>query len=141
MWSSTTHAKATSWDRRCAFGGSTTRSTTGWTTTSDSTATSRARGQTVNAAHPVVRDLILDALRYWVMEMHVDGFRFDLASVLGRDLHGHVLADAPLLERIAEDPILRDAKLDRRSLGCRRRLSGGIVLPAPLGGMERPFPR
>ena len=68
-------------------------------------------GQTVNASHPVVRDLILDALRYWVMEMHVDGFRFDLASVLGRDVRGHVLADAPLLERIAEDPILRDAKI------------------------------
>jgi glycogen operon protein len=68
-------------------------------------------GQTINATHPVVRDLILDALRYWVMEMHVDGFRFDLASVLGRDRRGHVLADAPLLERIAEDPILRDAKL------------------------------
>ena len=68
-------------------------------------------GHTVNAAHPVVRDLILDALRYWVIEMHVDGFRFDLASVLGRDRQGHVLADAPLLERIAEDPILRDAKL------------------------------
>ena len=68
-------------------------------------------GQTINAAHPVVRDLILDALRYWVMEMHVDGFRFDLASVLGRDRSGHILADAPLLERIAEDPILRDAKL------------------------------
>jgi glycogen operon protein len=58
-----------------------------------------------------VRDLILDALRYWVMEMHVDGFRFDLASVLGRDRRGHLLGDAPLLERIAEDPILRDAKL------------------------------
>jgi isoamylase len=68
-------------------------------------------GQTVNASNPVVRDLILDALRYWVMEMHVDGFRFDLASVLGRDVHGLLLADAPLLERIAEDPILRDAKL------------------------------
>jgi glycogen operon protein len=68
-------------------------------------------GQTVNASHPIVRDLILDALRYWVMEMHVDGFRFDLASVLGRDARGRVLADAPLLERIAEDPILRDAKL------------------------------
>jgi glycogen operon protein len=68
-------------------------------------------GQTLNASHPVVRDLILDALRYWVMEMHVDGFRFDLASVLGRDARGRVLADAPLLERIAEDPILRDAKL------------------------------
>ena len=68
-------------------------------------------GQTINASHPVVRDLILDALRYWVMEMHVDGFRFDLASVLGRDRNGHVIADAPLLERIAEDPILRDTKL------------------------------
>jgi glycogen operon protein len=68
-------------------------------------------GQTVNSSHPVVRDLILDALRYWVIEMHVDGFRFDLASVLGRDAQGRVLADAPLLERIAEDSILRDAKL------------------------------
>jgi glycogen operon protein len=68
-------------------------------------------GQSVNASHPIVRDLILDALRYWVMEMHVDGFRFDLASVLGRDRGGQIIADAPLLERIAEDPILRDAKL------------------------------
>jgi len=68
-------------------------------------------GQTINAAHPVVRDLILDALRYWVIEMHVDGFRFDLASVLGRDRQGRLVADAPLLERIAEDPILRDTKL------------------------------
>ena len=68
-------------------------------------------GQTVNAAHPIVRDLILDALRYWVTDMHVDGFRFDVASVLGRDVRGRVLADTPLLERIAEDPILRDAKL------------------------------
>jgi glycogen operon protein len=68
-------------------------------------------GQTINAAHPVVRDLVLEALRYWVMEMHIDGFRFDLASVLGRDRNGRVIVDAPLLERIAEDPILRDAKL------------------------------
>jgi len=68
-------------------------------------------GHTINAAHPIVRDLILDALRYWVIEMHVDGFRFDLASVLGREPDGRVVADAPLLTRIAEDPILRDAKL------------------------------
>ncbi len=68
-------------------------------------------GRTVNAAHPIVRDLILDALRYWVIEMHVDGFRFDLASVLGREADGRVASDAPLLTRIAEDPILRDAKL------------------------------
>ncbi len=68
-------------------------------------------GSTVNANHPVVRDHILGALRHWVVEMHVDGFRFDLASVLGRDKSGNLLADAPLLERIAEDPILRNVKI------------------------------
>jgi isoamylase len=68
-------------------------------------------GNTVDANHPVVRDLILAALRHWVVEMHVDGFRFDLASVLGRDEQGNLLANAPLLERIAEDPILREAKI------------------------------
>jgi isoamylase len=68
-------------------------------------------GNTINANHPVVRDHILAALRYWRVEMHVDGFRFDLASVLGRDGTGKLLANAPLLERIAEDPILRDVKI------------------------------
>jgi isoamylase len=68
-------------------------------------------GNTVNANHPVVRDHILAALRYWMVEMHVDGFRFDLASVLGRDGNGNLLANPPLLERIAEDPILRDVKI------------------------------
>jgi glycogen operon protein len=68
-------------------------------------------GNTINANHPVVRDHILAALRYWMVEMHVDGFRFDLASVLGRDGTGKLMANAPLLERIAEDPILRDVKI------------------------------
>jgi len=68
-------------------------------------------GNTINANHPVVRDHILTALRYWVVEMHVDGFRFDLASVLGRGRSGNVLPNPPLLERIAEDPILRDVKI------------------------------
>jgi len=68
-------------------------------------------GNTINANHPVVREHILAALRYWVLEMHVDGFRFDLASVLGRDGTGKLLANAPLLERITEDPILREVKL------------------------------
>ena len=68
-------------------------------------------GNTVNCNHPVVRDYIIDCLRYWVSEMQVDGFRFDLASILGRDEHGRLAANAPLLERIAEDPVLRDVKL------------------------------
>jgi isoamylase len=68
-------------------------------------------GNTINANNPVVRDHILAALRYWVVEMHVDGFRFDLAAVLGRGPSGNLLSNPPLLERIAEDPILRDVKL------------------------------
>lgn len=68
-------------------------------------------GNTLNCGHPVVRDHVLDCLRFWTAEMHVDGFRFDLASVLGRGRHGELQADPPLLERIAEDPILRRVKL------------------------------
>ena len=68
-------------------------------------------GNTINANHPVVRDHILTALRHWVVEMQVDGFRFDLAAVLGRGPSGRLLPNPPLLERIAEDPILRNVKL------------------------------
>jgi isoamylase len=68
-------------------------------------------GNTVDANNPVVRDHILAALRYWTVEMHIDGFRFDLAAVLGRGPSGALLPNPPLLEHIAEDPILRDVKL------------------------------
>jgi isoamylase len=68
-------------------------------------------GNTLNANHPIVSQFVMSVLRHWVMHMHVDGFRFDLASVLGRDEHGNILRNAPLLESIAEDPILRDVKL------------------------------
>ncbi len=68
-------------------------------------------GNTLNCNHPVVRDLIIDCLRYWVTEMHVDGFRFDLASILGRGTDGNVLSNPPLLERIAADPVLARVKL------------------------------
>jgi isoamylase len=68
-------------------------------------------GNTLNANHPIVSQFVMAVLRHWVIHMHVDGFRFDLASVLGRDEHGNILCNAPLLERIAEDPILRDVKL------------------------------
>ncbi|MBY0523555.1 MAG: glycogen debranching protein GlgX [Gemmataceae bacterium] len=68
-------------------------------------------GNTVNCNHPVVRELILTCLRYWVAEMHVDGLRFDLASVMGRDRFGNVLMDPPVVEMIGEDGVLRDTKL------------------------------
>ena len=68
-------------------------------------------GNTVKCNHPVVRQFILDCLRYWVRDMHVDGFRFDLASIFARGQDGHVLALPPLIDAIAEDPVLRHAKL------------------------------
>ncbi len=68
-------------------------------------------GNTLNCNHPVVRDLILDCLRYWVVEMHVDGFRFDLAAILGRGQDGTSLANPPLLEHIAADPVLANTKI------------------------------
>lgn len=68
-------------------------------------------GNTCNCNHPIVRTLIMDVLRWWVVEMHVDGFRFDLASILGRDQAGNVLSNPPVVEQIAEDPILADSKI------------------------------
>lgn len=68
-------------------------------------------GNTMNCNHPVVRDLIRESLRYWVTEMHVDGFRFDLASILGRDQQGNVLPNPPMIEVISQDPVLRDTKM------------------------------
>jgi glycogen operon protein len=68
-------------------------------------------GNTLNCNHPVVRDLILDSLAYLVAELHVDGFRFDLAAILGRGRDGKVLEDPPLLQHIAEHPVLAGTKL------------------------------
>jgi glycogen operon protein len=68
-------------------------------------------GNTLNANHPVVRRLIVDSLRYWVEVMHVDGFRFDLASILSRDEAGQPLASPPVLFDIETDPVLAGVKL------------------------------
>ncbi|MCL2209728.1 MAG: glycogen debranching protein GlgX [Treponema sp.] len=68
-------------------------------------------GNTMNCNHPVVRTFIMDCLRYWVMEMHVDGFRFDLGSILGRDQNGNIMENPPTLEQIAEDPVLSSTKI------------------------------
>src|ERR1700719_1824111 len=68
-------------------------------------------GNTLNANHPVVRRMILDSLRYWVEQMHVDGFRFDLAAILERDESGNLLPDPPVLWDIDSDPVLAGTKL------------------------------
>jgi glycogen operon protein len=68
-------------------------------------------GNTLNANHPVVRRMIVDSLRYWVEEMHVDGFRFDLASILSRDASGNPLPHPPVLWDIESDPSLAGTKL------------------------------
>ncbi|MFK8115055.1 MAG: glycogen debranching protein GlgX [Rubripirellula sp.] len=68
-------------------------------------------GNTLNGNHAIVRRMILSSLRYWVEEMHVDGFRFDLASVLSRDIHGNPQANPPILWDIETDPVLSGTKL------------------------------
>jgi glycogen operon protein len=68
-------------------------------------------GNTLNANHPIVRRMIIDSLRYWVQEMHVDGFRFDLASILTRDSSGRPLPNPPVLWDIESDPVLAGTKL------------------------------
>jgi len=68
-------------------------------------------GNTLNANHPIVRRMIVDSLRYWVEAMHVDGFRFDLASILERDESGNVMPNPPVLWDIESDPTLAGTKL------------------------------
>jgi isoamylase len=68
-------------------------------------------GNTLNANHPIVRRMIIDSLRYWVQEMHVDGFRFDLASILARDSSGQPMSNPPVLWDIDSDPALAGTKM------------------------------
>lgn len=68
-------------------------------------------GNVMNCNHPVVRNFIIDCLRHWAIEYRVDGFRFDLASILGRDQNGASMANPPILESLAFDPVLGKMKL------------------------------
>lgn len=68
-------------------------------------------GNVMNCNHPVVRNFIIDCLRHWAIEYRVDGFRFDLASILGRDQNGAPMANPPILELLAFDPVLSKMKL------------------------------
>lgn len=68
-------------------------------------------GNTLNCSHTVVKELIINSLRYWYGQLNVDGFRFDLAAILGRDSTGKWIGDLSLLKDIADDPVLAGAKL------------------------------
>jgi glycogen operon protein len=68
-------------------------------------------GNTVNGNHPIVREMIFHCLRHWVHNFHVDGFRFDLASILSRNRKGELVPNPPMVEIIAEDPMLADTKI------------------------------
>jgi isoamylase len=86
-------------------------------------------GNTLNSNFAVVRRMISDSLRYWVSEMHVDGFRFDLAAVLTRDEHGRSVHDAPILWDIDSDPALAGRKLIAEAWDA-----GGLYLVGSFGG-------
>ncbi len=68
-------------------------------------------GNTVNCNNPITQDLIIDSLRHWIYEYHIDGFRFDLGSILTRGQDGNPLQNPPLVKRISEDPIIKTRKL------------------------------
>ncbi len=68
-------------------------------------------GNTVNCNHPITADMIVGALRHWAVEFHIDGFRFDLASILARDQGGSIIPAPTLIERISKDPVLSHCKL------------------------------
>jgi len=68
-------------------------------------------GNTINGNHPIVREMMFLCLRHWVQTYHIDGFRFDLASILSRNRNGEIIANPPVVEMIAEDPLLADTKV------------------------------
>ena len=90
--------------------------------------------------HPHVLQLIMDSLRYWVSEMHVDGFRFDLAATLARELHD-VDTLSSFFDLIQQDPVRQPGQAHRRAVGRRRGRVPGRQLPAAVVGVERQVPR
>lgn len=89
-------------------------------------------GNTLNCNHPVVMELVLDSLRHWVLEYHVDGFRFDLASVLCRGTDGNPLDAPPLVEAIAKDSVLSRCKIIAEPWDC-----GGLYLVGKFPNWDR----
>ena len=97
-------------------------------------------GNTVNLSHPRVIQMVTDCLRYWAQEMHVDGFRFDLGTILAREPNGFD-NQSGFLKAVTPGSGAGQREADRRALGLRPRRLPGRRLPARLGGMERPVPR
>ena len=140
--STTTRPRAATAGRRSPIAASPTTSTT------SSIPADRSRyadysgcGNTLNANEPVVRRLILDSLRSWVSDMHVDGFRFDLASVLSRDEDGNPVPRPPIIWDIETDPVLAGTKLIAEAWDAAGPVPGRVVRRRPLDGVERPLPR
>ena len=96
-------------------------------------------GNTLNCNHPVVRRFILDSLRYWVAEMHVDGFRFDLAAVFAIDVDQREKGKTPLIQEIEADPVLSRIKLIAEPWSTRQVQARDVLRP-PLGRVERQVP-
>ena len=97
-------------------------------------------GNTVNLRHPRVLQMVMDSLRYWVEECHVDGFRFDLATSLGRE-YDSFDPNAVFFDARPPGPGAVAREDDRRALGRRPERLSGRKFPARLGGVERPLPR
>ena len=98
-------------------------------------------GNTLNANHPAVRRMIVDSLRYWVGEMHVDGFRFDLASILARDSSGAVMSNPPVLWDIESDPVLAGTKMIAEAWDAAGLYQVGNFCGRQLEGVERSISR
>ncbi len=97
-------------------------------------------GNTLNCNHPVVRKFILDCLRYWVTEMHVDGFRFDLAAVFAVDVDQQEKGKTPIIAEIETDPVLAHIKLIAEPWSIPA-ISPRVVFRPSLGRVERQVPR
>ena len=117
--------------------------TTGWRpATASSYYDTTGTGNSLNAGNPLTLRLIMDSLRYWVTEMHVDGFRFDLAATLGREADNRFDQLSAFFELVAQDPVICQREADRRAVGRRpgRQLRPRPV-PGAVAGVERPVPR
>ena len=140
-WSTTTPPRATTSARRCRSAASTTpRTTASSTTTSEYYMDYTGTGNSLNVRHPHSLQLIMDSLRYWVTEMHVDGFRFDLAATLAREFY-EVDRLSTFFELVQQDPVVSPGEADRRAVGRRPRRLPGRQLPAAVDGVERQVPR